>query len=199
MYSGNDNNMEVAQLKESLELLKKKLDRQDIVNQKLIRRAMKHNISQINRNGIFTIVLGCIAVPFCTLIFRYSTGLSWTFCIITGVFLLICVIATWLIHKDIMRRDFMEQDLVSVSLAMAKLKRQYVNWLKFAIPCLILWLMWLGWEFVRVYDIKLEIGFIISALIGGAIGGAIGYTKDRQTVKLAEKTIEQIEELKNED
>lgn len=199
MYSGNDNSLETAQLKESLELLKKKLDQQEIVNQKLIRRAMKHNISQINRNGIFAMVLGSIAVPFCTLTFRYSTGFPWSFCIVTGIFLLICVIATWMIHKDIMKQDFMEQDLVTVSLALAKLKKQYADWLKFAIPCLILWLLWMGWEFVQIYDMKLAIGFIISALIGGAIGGAIGYSKHRQTVKLAEKTMEQIEDLKNEE
>ena len=93
----------------------------------------------------------------------------------------------------------MDQDLVTVSLALAKLKKQYADWLKFAIPCLILWLVWMGWEFVQIYDMKLAIGFIISALIGAAIGGAIGYSKHRQTVKLAEKTIEQIEDLKNEE
>lgn len=199
MYSGNDNSIEAVQLKESLELLKKKLDQQEIVNQKLIRRAMKSNISQINRNVIFSMVVGAIAIPFCTLTLRYSTGLPWYFCIATDVLLMICLIATWMMHKDILKKDFMEQDLVSVSFALAKLKKQYADWLKISIPCLILWLSWMGWELIRVYDTRIATVFIISAFIGGTIGGLIGYSKHRQTVKLAEKTIEQIEDLRTEE
>ena len=53
-----NNIQELDQMKQQLEMLKKKLETQNIINEKIIRSAMKSKLGNINRMGRFFFIMG---------------------------------------------------------------------------------------------------------------------------------------------
>ena len=55
-----NNIQELDQMKQQLEMLKKKLETQNIINEKVIRSAMKSKLGNINRMGRFFFIMGIL-------------------------------------------------------------------------------------------------------------------------------------------
>lgn len=88
-----DNNMlsaEWQEMKEQIALLKKTIEKQDIVNDRLMRTAMKRKMRSLNREAWFAYVMGAFALVYCNYVF-INMGLSLTFSLSTTVFLLVAI------------------------------------------------------------------------------------------------------------
>jgi Ca2+/Na+ antiporter len=190
-----ENNIDIAeieQMKAQLSELKSKLDKETIVNERLMRQAMKTKVSKLNRDAWMICIICVIGIPYCGGVCRYMLGMSWAFVIVTAIFFLAAIVYTYYSHKDVRANDLMEGNLIEVSNKIMRMKHLYAVWLRFSIPFLIIWLSWFYMEVAQdSNNVPVMIGMAVGAIAGG-IGGAIMY---RGTQRRANEIIEQIKEL----
>ena len=62
-------NMELDELREQVALLKDKLQRQQIISERMVSSAAQKGIGNINRAGKITMAFGLFAVVWCTIMF----------------------------------------------------------------------------------------------------------------------------------
>lgn len=184
---------ELEEMRNQIALLNKKLEKESIVNERLLRDAMKSKSKTINANA-WVSVGASVFVIIWALFFFPAEGFSWCFTAITIIMMLVCDFFTWKHHKNVNSKT-MNGDLVTVAKVMKKLRDDCVNWLKYGIIMVIFWFAWLATEYcIILKDWKLSILIIVSLLISLAIGGFIGLRMHRSVIHNAEDIIKQIEE-----
>ncbi|MCQ2095177.1 MAG: hypothetical protein MJY59_00330 [Bacteroidaceae bacterium] len=184
---------QLEDMRQQIALLKDKLDQEAIINDRLLRDAMRHKMSIINRNayaeyisGIFVITFGSFAL--------YDVTHSLSFIIGTILYMLTGMTATFIIHRKVRKEDI-SGDLLTVARKMRYVKRQYHNWLYFAIPSVILWLLWFFWEAQAFLADVAKLSILMAACLTGAlIGGIIGWRMHRRVTDTCDQLIRQIEE-----
>lgn len=188
---------ELEQMRSQISLLKDKLEKQNIINEKHIRKSITSKMSDISRTILISIVAGVFALVYCTWFFWHQ-GLSTLFVAGTAVMLIICVGLT--IYQQIRLRsiDFSKDNLVRTAELLNRIKKHYRQWQWVAIPVVVLWIMWLIYEMVSTLGTETYvIGFCCGALVGGMIGGIIGLRVNRKVIRKTSEILEQIEELQN--
>lgn len=189
-----DINIELEEMRQQVSLLKEKLDRQELVNDKMLRKTMKTKISSLKVQQYTEYFSALFVITIGSVIFK-AMGCSWSFVIGTILYMSVCAVATFIMHRNLNRDDTANGDLLTVAKHAKKLKKDYHDWFYFAIPSIILWLAWFGYEQYQIYnDMKMALGVFIGALIGGAIGGTIGLLMHRKAKNTLNDIIEQIEE-----
>ena len=187
-------NAELEQMREQLNLLKEKLEKETIINERLLRRTMKEKVSSLNRDAIIIAIIGLLGIPYCTFVFANLMNISWWFIGVTDIFFLTAVIYTYISHKDIRAKELLDGNLIEVSRKIGRMRRMYANWLKFSIPFIIIWFTWFMFEALG-RNADNGVPFAIGGAIGGIIGGAIGIRKYRRMRKKTLEVIMQIKEL----
>ena len=187
---------ELEEMRSQISALKEKLDKQTIVNEEHIRRSMKSKMSDINKTVTATIVLGIIALVYCTWFF-YSQGCSLVFVGATAVMLAVCLGLTIGQKVSLGRMDFSKGNLIETAEGLSKIKTHYQNWHKIAIPTIIVWVAWMLYEMNTLLglDSPMAIGFCCGALVGCIFGGIAGHRINRKIVHKATEILDQIEEL----
>ena len=187
---------ELDEMRSQINALKEKLEKQTIVNEEHIRRSMKSKMSDINKTVTATIIMGILALVYCTWFF-YSQSCSMVFVISTSVMLAICLGLTIGQKITLGRMDLSQGNLIDTAQSLSKIKTHYQNWHKIAIPVLVVWFAWLMYEMTSVLGINspMAIGFCCGAAVGGIIGGVIGFRINRKIVRKAVEILKQIEEL----
>ena len=193
----NINNTELEQMKEQMNLLKEKIEKEKIVNQQLLRVAMKEKVSSLNRDAIIFVILGIVAIPYCTWVFISILNMSWWFIGVTDLFFLAAIVYTYFSHKDIKAKELMDGNLIEVSKKIMRMRRMYANWLKFSIPFVIVWFVWFLFE-VLGNNVDEGTPFAIGGTVGGIIGGFIGTKMYYRTRNKTLDVIQQIKELTEE-
>lgn len=189
----NQDFKELDEMRAQISLLNKKLEKESIVNERLLRDAMKSKAKTINANA-WVSVGASVFVIIWALFFFPAEGFSWCFTAITIIMMLVCDFFTWKHHKNVNSKT-MNGDLVTVAKVMKKLRDDYVNWLKYGIIMVTFWFAWLATEYcIILKDWKLSILIIVSLLISLAIGGFIGLRMHRSVIHNAEDIIKEIEE-----
>ncbi|WP_036876311.1 hypothetical protein [Xylanibacter oryzae] len=189
-------NMELEQLREQLSILKSKLEKETIVNDRLMRNAMKNKAKNITRNGWIISIIAMIGIPYCTWANRYLLNMSWWFVVVTDIFFLIAIIYNYFTYKHIHANQLMEGNLVDVSSDIIRMKRMHFNWLKFSIPFMILWLSWFIVENLDAYDAKYV---LIGVIFGCIIGGILGISFFRRDRRMMSEILDQIKDLTEND
>ena len=181
-------------MRDQLNTLKKKLDKQEIVNDRIIRHSMNQTASSITRRYYIIIAAALLMIPYSYMVFVLSQGLSLAFWIGTSIFMLICAGATYYNNLNVTNSNMMFSNLVEVGQKMARAKKFDANWLFFGIPAVIVWLAWLTWE---IYQQDTEVGrYMIYGISFGAVLGAIlGFKTHTRTQRQYQEIIDQIEEL----
>ena len=60
----NNNDFDLETMREQMAALKKKLEKQEIVNDHYIRQSMRKAVGNINRTYMWLIVLGLLMIPY---------------------------------------------------------------------------------------------------------------------------------------
>lgn len=192
-------NMELEQMREQLSLLKDKLREQEIVTERAIMQSVKQSVGHINHRGVFHIILGALAIPFCCWVFK-DMGMSDNFVIGTGIMLGVCAIATIYAHIGLNFINISRNNLVQVGLRTSHLRKIYTTWYYIAVPMVVVWGYFLYGEFAALFSDKQELNIILAAAaIGGLIGGAIGVRLHFKTIHEADEILEHIRELTSDD
>ena len=177
-----------------LETLKKKLDEQQIVNDKLVRRAMSNKMSWIMK-FLWTELF--VLLPFAVLAFinlkSMVPGMSWYPVIAILVFMLACIVIDLYVNYT-SENDWKSENLISTGMKLVKMKR--LRWMQVAINLPIVFILFV-WLF---YDLEFEgkDAMVCGSVVGGVIGMVIGIGVLIRMNRTNDELICQIRELKEE-
>mgnify|MGYP004448557977 CR=1 FL=1 len=192
-------NNELNELRNRIAVLKQKLDKQEIVNDRVLRQAMQTTVDNVIKTveikALACGILGILLFP----ALHFTSGLRLPFCLCSSLIMLICMAATVYFNRPMHRTDLMSADLATVAKEMARFKRRHNMWLSCVAPTVIVpWLAWAYYELCLMAGTEPLSRYSIilgtSMLIGAVVGGAIGYSWHRKAVNAAESIIRQIEE-----
>lgn len=192
---------ELNEMREQLATLKKQLNTQEIINDRLIKEAMGRKLSALNSSAIWICIVCLVMIPLGYFNFQ-RMGHSTAFCIATSALFLISLIATIISHYRIHKRDIYSGNLVTVYKEVARMKKIYKSWHYWSIPMLIVWFGWLEYEIYLNQaneDITALLMISASGIFGGIIGGIIGLRIHKRTLRTADDLLLQIEELQRQE
>ncbi|MBQ9215718.1 MAG: hypothetical protein IJ159_03055 [Prevotella sp.] len=190
-----NNDFELENMRQQMQTLKNKLNQQEIVNDRLIRRSMRNEVSKITCRYNMIMALSVFMVPYGYWCFVKLCGLSIFFWIVTSIFMLICGGATFYNAHKINDPDMMSHSLVEARKKVASAKKFESNWLFFGIPSVILWMTWFFYETYQINNSALTEGIFWGGCIGGVIGAICGISIHFKTQRQYQDIIDQIEDL----
>lgn len=183
------------EMRSQISILKEKLESENIINDRLIRKVMKFNFNRINRQAWTSII--CSLFVILAAIFSFGKlGFSNYFRTFTVILMLICDYFTWKMHRNI-NRETMMKNLKQVTVIIRKLKKDYLGWMKYGIVIVLFWGSWLCTEcIVNAPAEDKTIGIIMSAgaLAGLAIGAFVGLKMHRSVIRSCDEILGQIRE-----
>ncbi len=184
---------ELMEMKEQLAILTQKLNKETIVNGRLMRRAMKDKVSKMQRNALFKGIAIAFAIPY-TVWICHLLGISLWLCTFTILFLGIALVYDYRIHNVLKPREALYGNLMDVQKKVLHIKQAYKDWLKVSIPFLIIWCTWFLYELSRQNHIPAE-AILFGFLVGGTIGGTVAIHQYRKVQRTTDEILEQIEEM----
>lgn len=196
-FQNNMNETQFEDMRNQLGTLKKKLDEQEIVNDRLIRRSMKQEANKISRRYNIIMAVCILMIPYTYVVFIMKLGLSLAFWIGTSIFMLICGGVTYYNSLNVTNANMMNKNLIEVGQKMARAKKFDANWLFFGIPAVIVWLAWLVWE---LYQLNADAArySLYGVVCGAILGSIVGIKIHTRTLKQYQDIIDQIEDLTKE-
>ena len=90
--TNNIDSKELLEMKEQLLLLTRKLEKETIVNERLIRRSMKEKADKLSRQLIVEGLVAFIMVPFFIWVLPNISKISMSLCLFSSVFFILAVL-----------------------------------------------------------------------------------------------------------
>ena len=188
---------ELEEMRSQVAILKKKLEKQAIISDNHIRNSMTSKKSDMTRIITGTIFAGLLSIPYCTWVF-YKFGFSLYFIIATNIMLVVCIGITIRQRYTLKNLDFTQGNLVDVAEKLNKVKTHYHEWIKIALPMILIWVSWLAYEILTTMEPSpLQMGFLTGSGVGVILGGFLGYRINRKIVGKSTEILKQIQELQN--
>lgn len=187
---------ELEQLRVDYDILKRKLEEQEIVNDKLLRKTMKKRVGSLRKLNIFEYVIAILVIAVSPWAFHYnpSVNASWWFIGATDMMMVFCLVMTIRYNRKVASTNAMDVNLREFCANLKELREKWINWLRIAIPMVLFWVSWLITEiWLHVENHKLAIGTIAGMLVGGTIGGIIGNNQRRRIIRYCDEIIGQID------
>ena len=191
---------DMLEMREQLAALKKRLDTQTIINDRLIKEAMSRKLSKINGQAVTLCTVCLLMIPLEFLNFQ-RMGHSFAFCLATSALFLICFVAILVSHYRLRKRDIYSGDLVTVYKEVSRMRKIYKSWHYWSIPMLVVWFAWLEYEIYQNFaheDLEMLLVISGSGIVGLLIGGIIGLRIHKRTLRNADDLLHQLEELQKE-
>ena len=187
---------ELQEMKVQLELLTKKLERETIVNERLIRHSMKEKANTLRRNIIIESLVCIIMIPFFIWILPKISPHSMYFCTFSTAFMALALGYNYYMYREFHTKDFSESNLIEARKATLKFKQLTRRWsFCIGIPFLMIFIPWFVYENAQVYKGEMLELVLIFAAIGLLIGGVIGIYQFNKTLRITDEILMQIEEL----
>ena len=183
-----ENYNELGEMRQQINLLKDKLNDQEIVNDNIIRKVVQEKVDTIHKVGWRIVVLGILEVPLVIWVFRELCGFSWMFCIITAIYVLSSVIFQVIMNMSMKRQVRPNDDLLAVGKQLVKLKKRNVKWLFFSMPFTALWTGLIIWEAYKnpaffPFDFEMFVYIIIFGVVLGLVIGLSIFFKRYNAMK----------------
>ena len=190
---------ELDEMRQQLNVLKEKLDNQEIVNDSIIRRLMNKNVSNINIRYRVVSIICMLMIPYSYWAFVHLNGMSLGFWVATCVLMLIVFVYTGINGRYLKCNSLLNDNLVNSYRKIAKAKKLDHDWLKIGIPLIVLWLGYFCYEIYKQYGgqemTQIIAIYVVSALVGAAIGLKVHFsTQDKY-----KEILDNIEDLTKED
>ena len=199
----NNNSNELEQMREQLSVLKKKLNRQEIVNDRLMRESMKSKMSWIRKYLWICVILAPLLIVYIAAMASYF-GLSVWFVVFTAVMFIASIAAQWYVN-GLDKNAFSKDNLTKTARHLLKMKQQRARLEMIELPILLVWIAWLIGGLYSVDDQQRPEAVTEAAwggIIGGCLGAVIGlftaFFLYRKMQKTNDEVIHQINELMQE-
>ena len=191
----DNNTYELEEMKQQMLLLKKKLEQQKIVNDKMLRSAMKKKLYGLNKKARIMFIIGifvAIGAP------GYFTLVGFTplFCAATTLMLLFSAFKTFQYHKKLWKLNLSESNLIELAEELTLLRTRYERWYRFAWCMIIPWGALMAYEATKIFGEEL-VWYIGGSAIGLIIGGLTGTRINNNMIRRTDELLEQIEEYRN--
>jgi hypothetical protein len=191
----DNNTYELEEMKQQMLLLKKKLEQQKIVNDKMLRSAMKKKLYGLNKKARIMFIIGifvAIGAP------GYFTLVGFTplFCAATTLMLLFSAFKTFQYHKKLWRLNLSESNLIELAEELTLLRTRYKRWYRFAWCMIIPWVALMAYEATKIFGEEL-VWYIGGSAVGLIIGGLTGTRINNNMIRRTDELLEQIEEYRN--
>ena len=186
-------------MRQQMAILKEKLDKQEIINDQLMRKAVGTKLRKMvieRRKKLFFILAGLIYVP---AVLYGLLKLDLWFIIVTILFFAVGAAYDIYYTAGINDEDLQNKRLLETKERIIRMKRMNTRWLWFSIPFVIVWIATFFWQILyRMDDGEAHLHaqpILIGGLVGGVIGGIIGTVIYQRQQHRASELIEDIEEL----
>lgn len=208
----NNTMMELEQMREQMQVLRNKLDTQEIVNEKLVKNSVKSKMSWIKKFVYFELLL----VPFTALmmyVLKEIFNLSWFTYAFIVVLCAIDAVCDYRINVAALDLEKVEKHNLSDTLqklvAMKKMRaKAFFIMMLLSIP-LFMWVSIEMWQYISTITLKddLHTHIVYAGAYGGFVGGIIGFIVGiyisiriyRKMQTTNDEIIAQIEEFTNND
>lgn len=187
--------MELDEMRSQFGELKSMLKDQQIVNEKMARRAMKGDYNKVRKDLIFAIVLEVVAIPLQVVLLSLIGMPTW-YLVFTVLFLLSALVASVYSLRRYASADMISGNLTEVALDIVKYKRFELKWFLYAIPLLLVWIFFFFYYLTRGYESELVRGSVWGGIIGVIIGFTFGFINYYQNLKRMNRLLRQIKEVK---
>ncbi len=186
---------ELQEMREQMAALKEKLNKQEVVNDRLIRDILSQKMQMVNRRGWMSGIAAIFVITFGNWMFN-RMGLSVYFLVGTTIMMIICCAATWISHSWVKSDNIANGDLLTVAKQVRRLQKVYVNWKYIAVPMVVVWFSWFSLEFYHVMqDLMMTLITLSGGLFGGIIGGTIGFMQNKKVVRELDNMLHQINDI----
>lgn len=201
--NNNTDFTELDDLRQQINDLREKVDRQGHLNEALVKKALQGKMKRMH-TSIFWYCLACfVFLPFMVWDF-ISNGFSWPFIIFTIIMFLGSFVAEYFINR--MDVSHMTDDLLETARKLTQMKADRKKQLAIGYSVLMVWAPWYIYETYRYMSPQIEAQFaptvltflIIGAVIGAAIGIFIGMSFYRKMQHANDEMINQINDLTRE-
>lgn len=179
---------ELGEMRQQINLLKDKLNDQEIVNDSIMRKVVQNKMDTVNRVGWGIVFFGLLEIPLVLWVFRGVCGFSWLFCIVTALYVLATVFFQVGMNTSLQRHIHPEDNLLEVSRQLVRLKKRNLKQLFVALPFTLLWTGLLIWEVYKnqgigVLDFQTVLLIIIFGVIMGVVVGLTTFFKRYNAMK----------------
>ena len=190
-----DNLQELEEMRSQLLELKSMLKEQTIVNEQMMRKAMKGKYNKVRNDIKFSIVFSFLAMPLIGVLLP-SLGLPLWFTVITLAFLLSALIASTFSLRHYASENLMTGNLTSVAIRLIRYKRFGIYWFFYAIPFLLLWIVFFFRYVTEGKESEYVDGVVLGGIIGGVVGGVLGAWNYIQNLRRMNSILREIKDLK---
>ena len=187
---------ELQEMKEQLAILTQKLEKEAIVNERLIRQSMKNKASSIRRAAIVESIITLIMIPYFIWVMPNVIAISTGLCCFTCFFMVLALVCNYYIHSRFRPDKFVLGNLLEVRKDTLMIKRFYINWLKFiGLPFIIVFFSWFVHDIRIAYPGEDLNGIYYGIGFGILLGTIIGTIQFKKIQNTADEILEQIEEM----
>ena len=165
---------EVDELREQLALFKQRLDQQEIISDRLMRRSMNARISIFTKTSVIVDTVVLLIMPLVFWAFS-KMGVSWYLTLILLLGVIIELAYNIICHRQIQRLFTEGNDLLAVRRGLLEFKKRERLQMLISLPLITLWALALCWQLgvfadnpterVAAIGIRVGIGFFIGTLI----------------------------------
>ena len=188
-----DINKELEQMRQDYAALKDRYDQQQIVNDQILRKAMRQAGGRLRFNSNLTIVLGVAAVAFAFAI--PQMGLSKPFFFFTLALMLAALVAAFLASRHLPKDD---GDLVTAATETVRFRKIYTTWPKIGLPIAAVWFGLFIWESLkgRMVPASNLYLFVACLVVFVILGVVFGLKHRRNLLDATDDLLSQIEQLR---
>lgn len=191
---------ELEDMRRQISLLKEKLDKESIVNDKLMRNIMSTKIGNVNSYLLKLLIL----IPFTMALVYFDFGilfpLSTEFVIVTQIMLVGFGTYIYLNKRLLASANIACGNLVEESKKLLRFKKREIRYIFFGMPTCIAWMVWCFYELLHCGKEQDE---IICVIIGASIGAIFGFgysiRKFRMIMRNINSVVSQIEDISTND
>ena len=175
--------------------LKNKLEKQEIVNDQIVRHSMKKTAGNISHRYYFIMALCLLMIPYSYWAFVMLSGYSIPFWAFTCILMLTCVGSSYYSNRKLSDTNMMTNTLMDVCCRMASAKKFDAKWFSFAIPVIIVFLGWFMYETYQLHEGDLSNGLFWGGCFGAIVGTLFGFALHHKSQRLYQDIIDQIGNL----
>lgn len=179
---------ELEQMRSQMHELKNIIERQELVNERLMRKVMAGNSAWIRKFNYFQLF---VMLPFIYLSFLpviHFQHLSWTFYWVTMAMCTISIVYDVYLNR-LKDSEYYSRPLVELAEILEKRRRLRRRQMRVGLPVATLWLFW--------YAAEIDNFGWVGAIVGGIIGGIIGVAITTRAQRTDADAIKDIREMMN--
>ena len=191
----NNENFDLENIREQMNTLKNKLDKQTILSDRFIRQSMNKTASNISRRYYFIMAVCLLMIPYSYWAFVMLNSFSIPFWIFTCITMLVSFGGTFYNSRKLSDSNLMTNNLVDVQRRMARAKKFDANWLLIGIPLAVVFLGWFMYNMYTQNGDALHEGIFWGGCVGGLIGAILGIRIHVKTQRQYQEIIYTIEDI----